>query len=79
MLYAGNKGGYGRAIILDHGGGISTQYSHLHSYLVKVGDVVNKGQPIGKVGSSGWSTGPHLDFIVRVQGEPQNPLKYVKP
>lgn len=79
VLYAGNKGGYGRAIILDHGGGISTQYSHLHSYLVKVGDVVNKGQPIGKVGSSGWSTGPHLDFIVRVQGEPQNPLKYVKP
>lgn len=80
VLYMGTKGGYGKAIILDHGGGMSTQYSHLDQYAnIRIGDIVNKGQTIGKVGSTGWSTGPHLDFIVRLQGEPQNPTLYVKP
>ncbi len=81
ILYMGIKGGYGKAIIIDHGGGVSTQYSHLLSYApeLKPGDRVSKGQFIGKVGSTGWSTGPHLDFIVRIGGVPQNPLAYVSP
>jgi murein DD-endopeptidase MepM/ murein hydrolase activator NlpD len=79
VIYAGNNGGYGRCVIVNHGGGISTQYSHLLAYLSKVGDVVKKGDPIAKADSSGWSTGSHLDFIIRVNGEPQNPLKYVSP
>lgn len=81
VLYMGIKGGYGKAIILDHGGNISTQYSHLSKYLpgLKVGDMVKRGQAIGYAGSTGWSTGPHLDFIVRLKGEPQNPRQYVSP
>jgi len=79
VVYVGTNGAYGKCIIVDHGGDISTQYSHLSEYLVKVGDVVLKGGPIGKIGNTGWSTGPHLDFIIRVKGEPQNPLNYVKP
>lgn len=80
VIYMGYNGGYGRAIILDHGGDISTQYSHLDAYAdIKIGDTVSKGQMIGKVGSSGWSTGPHLDFIIRVKGNPENPLIHVSP
>ncbi len=81
VIYMGNKGGYGKAIIVDHGGKISTQYSHLSSFSSKIsiGDKVKKGEVIGYVGSTGWSTGPHLDFIVRLNGDSQPPLNYVKP
>lgn len=69
---------YGNAVIIDHGGGLSTVYGHNSKLLVSEGDVVSKGQAISQVGSTGDSTGNHLHFEVRVNGQYTNPLPYVK-
>lgn len=78
VIFAGWMSANGNTTVIDHGGGISTVYAHQSKFLVKKGDVVVKGQEIGKVGSTGWSTGPHLHFEVRVNGTHTNPLSYVK-
>ena len=73
----GCGGGYGNYIIIQHDGTYSTLYGHLTSASVSVGDYVQQGQVIGTVGSTGWSTGAHLHFEVRVNGKQQDPLDYV--
>ncbi|NPV69655.1 MAG: peptidoglycan DD-metalloendopeptidase family protein [Firmicutes bacterium] len=78
VLHAGLLGGYGKAIIIDHGGGVSTLYAHCDTLLVSSGQVVDRGFVIGRVGSTGLSTGPHLHFEVRVNGAPNDPLKWLK-
>lgn len=78
VIFAGSYGGYGNTIIVSHGGGISTQYSHLSKILVGVGKKVLKGDKIGLVGSTGWSTGPHLHFGVIKDGQVVNPWNWLK-
>jgi murein DD-endopeptidase MepM/ murein hydrolase activator NlpD len=71
---AGNMGGYGNAVVVKHHNGHSTVYAHLSQMLVKRGQSVAQGQSIGKVGATGWATGPHLHFEFRVNGKHQDPL-----
>lgn len=77
VVQAGNKGAYGRAIIIDHGNGFETLYGHLSKIDIKVGDSVCRGQAIGLVGSTGRSTGPHVHYEVRKAGNPQDPEPYI--
>jgi murein DD-endopeptidase MepM/ murein hydrolase activator NlpD len=78
VIFAGWKGGYGRVVEVDHGLGITTRYAHLYSIDVKVGDVVDYRQMIGKLGSSGRSSGPHVHFEVRYAGKPLDPMGFLK-
>jgi murein DD-endopeptidase MepM/ murein hydrolase activator NlpD len=71
-------GGYGKAVMLDHGHGISTRYGHLSGYAVTPGQHLHRGDVIGYVGLSGRSTGPHLHYEVRINDTPVNPYKYLR-
>lgn len=77
VILAGTNGGYGKCIIIDHGGKIATLYAHNSKLLVKVGDKVKRGQVIAKCGSTGLSTGPHLHFEVRINGKHTDPMPYI--
>jgi murein DD-endopeptidase MepM/ murein hydrolase activator NlpD len=75
---SGWSGGYGRMVEIDHGNGLSTRYGHLSQIDVKVGDVIKIGQVIGEVGSTGRSTGPHLHYETRIDGEAVDPQKFLR-
>ena len=77
VIYAGWLGGYGNLTVIDHGGGLSTAYGHQSHIGVSVGQQVEQGEIIGNVGSTGHSTGPHLHFEVRVNGQAVDPLGYL--
>lgn len=77
VLFAGPKGGYGNAVILEHGSGISTLYGHTSDFFVREGEKVKRGQIIAAVGSTGASTGPHLHYEVHVNGVPTDPMNFL--
>ena len=77
MQQSGWYGGYGRYIRISHDFGLQTAYAHMSSLEVSAGAYVKKGQVIGYVGSSGYSTGPHLHFEVLKHGQQVNPLNYI--
>ena len=76
VVHSGWWGAYGQAVIIDHGSGLSTMYGHMSSIAVGDGQTVHRGQIIGYVGSTGWSTGPHLHFTVFKNGDAVNPLGF---
>ncbi|MFU0799959.1 MAG: M23 family metallopeptidase [Xylanivirga thermophila] len=77
VIMADRNSGYGNMIMIDHGNGLSTVYGHASKLLVKEGDKIKKGDIIAEVGSTGRSTGPHLHFEVRLNGEPIDPVNYI--
>ena len=78
VVSSGWSGGYGRMVEIDHGNGLSTRYGHLSEINVKVGDTIKIGQVIGAVGSTGRSTGPHLHYETRIDGEAVDPQKFLR-
>jgi len=77
ISFVGWQNGYGQLIVIDHGGGLTTRYGHLSHIDVALNQAVTSGQFIGRVGSTGRSTGPHLHYEVRINDEPVNPLAYL--
>ena len=77
VVFAGRDPGYGRLVVLGHGGDMDTFYGHLSSLYVREGQTVRRGEPIGAVGSSGRATGAHLHYEVRVHNRPVDPTRYL--
>jgi len=77
IKYTGWGRGYGNEIVISHGNGVETRYAHLSKFLIEQGNTVTKGEIIGLVGSTGWSTGPHVHFEVMINGSRVNPLNYL--
>lgn len=78
VVSASTMNGYGKTVVISHGGGLSTLYAHNSVLVVRAGDSVKRGQVIAKAGSTGWSTGPHCHFEVRLNGSHTNPINYVR-
>jgi murein DD-endopeptidase MepM/ murein hydrolase activator NlpD len=78
VTFAGVSTGYGNLVIIDHGYGLTTRYSHLQKIMVTLNAAVAEHQEIGLLGNTGWSTGPHLLYETRVDGQPENPLNFIK-
>ena len=77
VTFANDKGFWGKLIIINHGHGMSTRYAHLSKFFKEPGDSVKRGEIVGKIGSTGRTTGPHLHYEVRLNGTPINPEKYI--
>jgi murein DD-endopeptidase MepM/ murein hydrolase activator NlpD len=78
VAHAGPAGGYGIMVEIDHGNGLATRYAHMSEALVEEGEAIDKGAVLGRIGSTGRSTGPHLHYEVRVDGEPVDPERYLR-
>ncbi|WP_415394054.1 M23 family metallopeptidase [Paracoccus sp. SJTW-4] len=78
VTFAGWQNGYGRIVIVQHPFGLETRYPHLNATRVKVGQTVARGDRVGDMGNSGRSTGPHLHYEVRVNGEAVDPMRYIR-
>lgn len=77
VIWVGRRGGYGQTVVLDHGYGMQTHFAHLSKYFVKLGDHVRRGDTIALMGSTGRSTGPHLHYEVRRNGQPMDPRRFI--
>jgi murein DD-endopeptidase MepM/ murein hydrolase activator NlpD len=78
VAYAGSMSGYGNVVVVDHGGGVATTYNHLSGFAVSSGQRVSRSQPVASVGCTGYCTGPHLHFEVRIGGAPVDPMPYLQ-
>ncbi len=78
VIHAGPIGGYGNMVEIDHGNGLTTRYGHLSEILVEEGQQVKANEVVGRLGSTGRSTGPHLHYEVRIDGEPVDPARFLK-
>jgi len=78
VVHAGGKGAYGLAVVVEHGNGVKSLYAHLSGIDVKEGQRVERGQPVGRVGSTGRSTGPHLHYEIMVGDEPRDPARFMR-
>lgn len=77
VIFAGWQNGYGQLVVIDHGNGLTSRYGHLSGIDVEVGQQIARGEQVGRVGSTGRSTGPHLHYEIRINDEPVDPLQYL--